>query len=90
MASPGGIALGQRSSRIGGEPALWAEDVRRHLDAIDAIDALLAEPTSLFGRGGCGLSVAQAMRRFDRYGRLLAAWPALHARAARANGAAPA
>jgi hypothetical protein len=68
---------------FGGKPTLWAEDVRRHLDDIDD---RLAEPASLFGREGCGLSVAQAMGHFERYGRLLAIWPALHARAARANG----
>jgi hypothetical protein len=62
--------------RYGGEPAAWAEDVGEHLDAVNAA---LSEPTSLFGEGGCGLSIEQVRRHFDRYGRLLAAWPELHA-----------
>jgi hypothetical protein len=63
-------------ARYGGEPAAWAEDVGEHLDAVNAA---LSEPTSLFGEGGCGLSIEQVRRHFDRYGRLLAAWPELHA-----------
>lgn len=62
--------------RYGGEPAAWADDVGEHLDAVNAA---LSEPTSLFGESGCGLSIEQVRRHFERYGRLLAVWPALHA-----------
>jgi hypothetical protein len=58
--------------------AAWAADVEKHIEAIEAI---LGEPTALFGERGCGLSIASVRRHFGLYGRLLAIWPELHARA---------
>jgi hypothetical protein len=69
--------------RHGRSPAAWAADLEEHLGAVNAA---LSEPTSLFGEEGCGLSIEQVRRHFDRYGRLLAVWPALHAASAAACG----
>jgi len=69
--------------RHGRSPGAWAADVEEHLGAVNAA---LSEPTSLFGEEGCGLSIEQVSRHFDRYGRLLAVWPALHAACAAACG----
>jgi hypothetical protein len=69
--------------RYGREPAAWAADVEEHLGAVNAA---LSEPSSLFGEAGCGLSIERARRHFDRFGRLLAVWPDLHAASAAVCG----
>jgi len=59
------------------EPAAWAADVGDH---IDAVNAMLREPSALFGAAGCGLSIDGVRRHLRLYGTLLACWPELHAR----------
>ena len=63
--------------RYGREPSSWALDVEAHLASVEAS---LAGPEVLFGTSGCGLEPGRARCHFDLYGRLLAAWPGLHAR----------
>ena len=59
-------------------PKAWAKDVDIHLENIDE---MLREPSYLFGERGCGLSVDQVRNHVAKYGRLLAAWPDIHAAA---------
>ena len=53
-------------------PTAWALDVDEHIDAVNAV---LREPSALFGPSGCGLSIERVKHHIRLYGALLAAWP---------------
>lgn len=66
--------------RHGHAPRYWADDVRRHLDALAAHAARPEYPAPrdlLDASGDPATALAVAQRLVDRFGALLAAWPEL-------------
>lgn len=70
----------------GREPAQWAEDVDRLLESVRGFQR---EPTRLYGKEGCGFTIAGTQDELSRYGALLQQWPALWEYAAEMNGGGP-
>ncbi len=63
-------------------PEEWGKDTQAHLEAVYE---MLREPSYLFGKRGCGLSVEQVRNHAAGYGRLLGIWPDLLEAAALLN-----